>query len=125
MNATTLSPLGSFVVASSAPVILPFFYRVGRIPDTIKNYSYHQYTLINPLYFGLVNLLSSQIFRSTSHTRFILTGLVSGIFVCTFSTLTQAYNFTQREWFLYYIRIILTHVFTFLIIGFLEKNTQN
>lgn len=118
--------LRSFVIGSSLPVFLPFFLRVMNINDLLKNYSFSAYSIIAPLYFGLINMISQIISNKWEWDlgkRLIITGIISPIIVFIFAKLTNSYNFPQQEWFQYFIRIFLAHFLTFNItIHFLEKN---
>ena len=110
-----------FIVGSSSFVVLPFFGTVMNIDKKDKNYSYAMYTIVAPIYLGLMNVLGSILFKG--QYRFILTGLISGIIVALVATLLNSYNFTKDEWNQYYIRIVIRHVITFgIIVNVLENN---
>ena len=47
--------LRHFIIGGSFPVISTFYYGVYHMQPK-KNYSYFNYTLIAPLYFGLFNI---------------------------------------------------------------------
>ena len=49
--------LREFIVGSSYFVFLPFFYIVKN-SKIKRNYSYYQYTLVAPVWFGIWNIIS-------------------------------------------------------------------
>ncbi len=110
--------LRAFVIGSSYAVFISFFIGAGFLAQK-KNYDYHTYTLVAPLYLGLMNMFGlylSEQFGWSMNQRFLLTGLMSGIIIATFATVTKAYNFTQQEWMRYYLVLITQHVLSFAII---------
>jgi len=116
--------LKEFIVGSSAFVFLPFFLSVRNLNPNDKNYSYADYTIVAPLYLGLMNLCGSILFHSSPY-RFILTGLLSGVIVSIIATLLNSYNYTSDQWKQYYIHIIFKHVITFgIIVNLLERNIR-
>lgn len=118
--------LRSFVIGSSLPVVILYFLRVMNIGDDVKNYSYEAYSIIAPLYFGLMNMLSlyaSENFGWDLRKRLIITGLLSPLIVMTVARVFGSYNFVQADWFSYFIRIFINHFLTYnVIIYFLENN---
>ena len=110
--------LRAFVIGSSYAVFISFFIGVGYLAEK-KKYDYYQYTLIAPLYLGLMNVIGlrlSERFGWSVNRRFLFTGLMSGIIVANFATITKAYNFTQEEWLQYYFILITQHVISFAVI---------
>lgn len=105
--------LKDFIVGSSVIVFLPFFLAVSRIPRKDRNYTYIQYTLVAPIFLGLMNVIGGILFPKY---RYVLTGLLSGITVAIIASLLNSYNYTSLQWHEYYIRIILKHVLVFGII---------
>lgn len=116
----------SFVIGSSLPVFLIFFLTIGSIDDTTKNYSYKKYTIITPLYFGLVNIVSTYIsnkYNISLKKRLFYTSLLSGLFVSIYGRLQKSYNFTKQEWIMHNLISFIYHFITwYLIIYFIEKN---
>ena len=105
-----LTPLLAFLIGSSYPVFVSFFLSVQNRPDSLMNYTFKDYSLIAPLYLGLMNVLGLCLFPKN---RFVWTGILSGLTVATVATLMDSYNFTQAQWNQYYLRILLKHFFTF------------
>lgn len=97
--------LKQFIIGSSFPILFLFMI-VRNIPDDMKNYSYEAYTIISPIYFGLMNILALKV-------GYNIIGLISSLLVFTFSYQTKQYNFqTNEEWFSYFLRVLGLHVIT-------------
>ncbi len=118
--------LRSFVIGSTYLTTLLFFLTVRNIPDTVKNYSYEDYTLIAPLYLGLMNTLSlylSKVYNLSLRQRLVLIGLISPLIVISFAYSSSVYNFTMEEWVRYAFRLMLKHFAIYnIVIYFLESN---
>lgn len=118
--------LQQFVIGSSIPVLLYFFLKVPTIPKTIRNYSFLEYSIIAPIFLGLMNVISKQIqdkYSMTNNMRFKVIGLISPLIVFTYALLTKVYNFNDKEWLSYLFRIILTHFLIFnIIVKYIENN---
>lgn len=117
--------LKSFIIGSSFPVILPFFYVVSNIPTHLRNYSYFTYTWVAPLYLGIINVLATLIGQKwglSLRQRYLLVGPLSGLLVGWLATMFETYNYDRQEWVKYYLRIIFNHLLIFnTVIYFLEK----
>jgi len=115
--------LKEFVIGSSYPVSLLFFLVVMNISD--KNYSYESYTLIAPVYLGLMNVLSAYLqnkFDLTLRERFYLIGIISPVIIVLFAYFYKAYPFTTtKQWLTYAIRLIIKH---FLIFNLIVYNLE-
>ncbi len=105
--------LKRFIIGSSFPVFVSFFLKVQTIPDSIKNYTYQQYTIIAPIYLGFMNVLAG--FFNKKY-RYLLIGIISPTGVCLYSYMNKTYNFNNKEWINYFIRIYIKHFITFNII---------
>ena len=119
-----MNSLRSFVIGSSLPVVVYFFLRVAKIPKDVRNYSYEQYTIIAPLYFGLMNMISLYVFSSSKPNieRFATFGLLSGLIVFSVARSLKSYNMSSEEWTRYAFRILMTHILAWMVIYFLESN---
>lgn len=110
--------LTAFVLGSCYPVFVLFFIGAQSISD--RNYNYGLYTLVAPLYLGLMNMLGlylSEIYGWDLTTRFLFIGALSGLIVATFARFTNAYKFpTETDWMKYYAVLITHHILTFSII---------
>ncbi len=112
--------LSSFIIGTSAPVVLPFLYRVSKIPDECKNYSYKTYSMIAPLYFGITSSMAAllRIYGGVALlTSLLIITIISIIIVLLFVIMSNSYNFTtQTQWYKYISRIIIFHSIAYLII---------
>ena len=107
--------LKEFIFGSSFLVLFPFYLTVQNIPNTIKNYKYEDYTIIAPIYLGIMNILSKYLGKN-------IIGILSPTIVFLFSFTTNKYNFTKKQWIKYYFRILIRHYITFnVIIKYLES----
>tara|TARA_B100001123_G_C15216283_1_gene989357 strand:- start:368 stop:799 length:432 start_codon:yes stop_codon:yes gene_type:complete len=139
--------LKQFVVGSCAFVFLPFYYGVYNIiqknPDYYKKksetpapswwiskdnyYSYYQYTLTTPIFFGLGNILSLVIAEQlglSMRNRFVLMTILSTTSTTIHVYRYDTYNFkTIKEYVKYYIGLFIGHFITWNVIIYnLEKH---
>jgi len=109
--------LKSFIIGSSWPVVMLFFLLVSKLKN--KNYSYEAYTMIAPVYLGLMNMLSLCIARKyklSLRMRYVVIGILSPLIIIAIATSQGAYNFTDKEWARYAMRVIIEHFFVFNVI---------
>ena len=118
--------LRSFVIGSSFLVCVLFFFGVQNVAPNIKNYTYEDYTLVAPVYLGLMNAFSLYLAKKFSlslRMRYIVIGIISPLIVISFARLSNSYNFTNDKWKTYYMKLIMKHFMIFNIIVYnLEKN---
>ncbi|HLX54132.1 MAG TPA: hypothetical protein VKR58_09330 [Aquella sp.] len=121
-----MSYLRSFVIGSSFFVFIWFFLVVRNISSSIKNYTYDDYTLVAPIYLGMMNVLSLYIahqFDLSLRMRYVVIGIISPLIVIIFARWMKTYNFTNAEWNKYSLMLIMQHFLIFnLIVYYLEKN---
>ena len=126
-NIGSQSILKSFIIGSSIPVLLPFYYRVGTMDKSKMNYSYATYTIMAPIYLGLMSVISLLIGRYLGwglRSRILLISIISPLVVMMFATIYKSYNFTDEEWMRYYGRIFIKHFLIYnILIYSLEKLT--
>lgn len=118
----------SFIIGSSLPVFAPFFYFTSRIPTTERNYSYYHYSLIAPLYFGLLNVFSIWIknqFNLSLRNTYLIIGPLSGIFVAIIASYLNTYNYKKNQWLIYYATLIFSHFFIFNVIIYFIQSLFN
>jgi hypothetical protein len=111
--------LRSFIIGSSFPVLLSFYVRVQQISDKIKNYTFDSYSILAPMYLGIMNAISlylSNKYNLDLRTRLLYISIVSAITIITFAKLTNSYNYTTKEWLYYAIKIFFNHIVTYNII---------
>tara|TARA_B100001964_G_C14028423_1_gene507126 strand:- start:262 stop:624 length:363 start_codon:yes stop_codon:yes gene_type:complete len=102
--------LKQFFIGSSYLVTLPFFYAAGKIED--KAYSYHEYTLIAPIWLGLWNVISliiAKYFGLTLRERCLMFTLITYSLSLIIVKYMNGYKYTQKEWNKYYIRLFIKH----------------
>ena len=119
-----MSYLKSFVIGSSYITLLPFLTTVIRLENI--NYTYGSYSLIAPLYLGLMNMLSLYLSKKldlTLRKRMLMIGIISPLIVILISYMLKTYNFEGYEWIIYGIRLVIKHLMVYNIIMYLlEKN---
>lgn len=115
-------PIRAFVIGSSFVTILPFEFSVllmGKI-------NYKQYSFLAPLYFGMLNTLSTLASPKDwpLTKRLFLTSLVSFFLVFCFGTLLKIYDFSnEKEQIQYAIGLFVLHLFVWnVLILFLETH---
>ena len=117
--------LREFVIGSSVLVFLPFIYTVAfKTPK--KNYSYENYSLLAPIWFGLWNVISliiAEHFGLTMRMRFLIISILSCLSIITIVNILKSYNYSKEELRNYYIRIFIRYMITWnIVIYYLEKN---
>jgi len=117
--------LKQFVIGSSAFVFLPFLYTVAfNTPK--KNYSYENYSLLAPIWFGLWNVISliiAEHFGLTMKMRFLIISILSCLSIISIVNILKSYNYSNEELINYYIRIFIRYMITWnIVIYYLEKN---
>lgn len=107
----------SFLIGSSWPVFIYFFYVVSQYPSTTKTFSYEYYTFIAPIFLGLLNMFGlflSKQYDFTRTQRFLITAIIGATLVSITITLFKVYNFpTVGRWIHKYITLYLTYIFIF------------
>lgn len=119
--------LRSFVIGSSFPVFVLWFISVSQV--TNKTYSYELYSILNPLYFGLMNMLAyhlGKIYDWSLRKRLFIISIVSAAFVSTLTITNNPYGYkTIKQYVTYVEHILLWHFITYnVIIYWLEKHVS-
>lgn len=119
--------LRSFVIGSSFPVFFLWFLRVRNIKK--KSWTYENYSLINPFYFGMMNMISLYLSKKYKELewdlrkRLIVIGIISPLLVSTLTTIFNFYSFTNvSQYLMYYLKIFIWHFFTY---NFIIYNLEN
>ena len=110
--------LKQFVVGSSAIVFFPFYYAVHNNRPQ-KNYTYYKYTFLAPIWFGVWNIISlyfAKYFKLSTRTRFLLISLITYSIIITYSTYNKVYDFTEKEWYIYYLGMLILYLFVWNVI---------
>ena len=103
--------LRDFIIGSSILIILPFYY--GTYYNVDRTYSYYNYTLLAPLWFGLFNVISliiAEQFNLSKRLRFFTISIISLLsiyFIAHFY-----YDKTQKQWLFYYLQQFITYMIT-------------
>ena len=115
--------LKQFVIGSSYLIVAPFFYGFYKLKR--KTYSYFNYTLVAPLWFGLWNVISliiAEYLNLSLRMRFFLVSIITYLCVMLYNLYNNVYNFTKNEWYKYYILILFAYMFTWnIMIYYIEK----
>lgn len=121
----------SFVLGSSFLVTLPHLFIVGKLYPDLFSFSYPNYSLLVPLYFGTMNVLGLYLGRLLNldlRYRLLLVSLISISLVMCFNLLYSRHyllpykNFSTKDWIMYLIVNGSLHLLIFNIIIFsLEK----
>lgn len=123
--------LRSFTIGSSGPVFLQHLALLSLVPEGSFGFSYKFYSIILPLYYGLMNVLALRLGKSYNlslGTRLFVISIISIVFVVNLN-----YNFSRKhykpykdydrnEWIRYIFRNGARHLVVFnLIVYFFEK----
>ena len=124
--------LKAFIIGSSWPVFISFFYTVSKYPTTMKKFSYDHYTFVAPLFLGFLNafgLFLAKRYNWTRMQRFLITSIIGATWVALIITLFKVYNFsTINRWIWQYFSLYVAYLFIFgIIVNFLDSaiTTQN
>ena len=116
--------LKQFVIGSSYIIFAPFYYAVENSQPK-KTYSYYNYTLVAPVWFGIWNIVSlklAEYLKLTMHQRFLLVSILSSLSIMAIATYLKSYNFTKEEWRKYYLYIFIKYMLVWNVVMYsLEK----
>ena len=113
-----MNNLRHFIIGSSLPVIILHYFLVYF--NKKKNYSFFSYSILAPLYLGLMNIVSHNIFKKINIHKLLLFTFISANFVFNLSYFTNKYNFNTKEWYMYYFRLHILHFYLYNIIYTIE-----
>ena len=108
--------LKEFIIGSSFPVVLLFYYMVYNYQGD-KKYNYYEYTLIAPIWFGLWNIISlliSEKYKLSKQVRFFIVSILSLLSIYIIAQ--NFYTKTTEEWRFYYFQQFITYMFVWNII---------
>ena len=118
--------LKSFIVGSSLPVFFIFFRAVIKYKnENIINYSFDDYSIIAPLYFGLMTTIAMLISNKIGLQKSLfIISLISSLFVMILIKTKKLYKFQEDKfWYRQYFRIFIAHLVVYnIIIYIILKN---
>jgi uncharacterized membrane protein len=119
----------SFVLGSSYLTFVLFSLGVQSIDKKKRKYSYEKYSLIEPIYFGIINIIILYLIKNTDYKEtniYIIIGLLSFLFVFGIAKSLNVYDYTNGEWTHYFVTLLVLHLITICIIirylNFIFKN---
>jgi hypothetical protein len=104
--------LRAFVIASTIIVVFPHYLAVASLDKTKISYTYEDYTIIAPIYYGLMNMISLYLaikFNLSPRQRYLLIGTLSPIIVFSFSYYFKTYTYNRDEWTKYFLGLFIKH----------------
>ena len=114
--------LKAFVIGSSWPIFIPYFYFVAQSKD--KNFKYTDYSMIAPLYFGIMNVLSLFVSKDRFTGLFIISQ-ISALMVIMLITRNKSYDFgSKKRWIQQYMLVYLAHLMSYMMIYTIERGTK-
>lgn len=121
--------LKSFIIGSSYPVFIWYFYPVSRYGD-LMNVNYKLYSMIAPVFLGGLNMFGlylQKMFNLSLMERMLLTALIGSSFIASVITFLNIYNFkTSSEWYHQYLGLLMTYLFVFcLVVYVIELNLKS
>ena len=78
-----------------------------------KKFSYYGYTFKAPLWFGIwciISLIISEYFNLSNRLRFFIVSILSSLLIIISAKYINNYNYTDKEWVYYYIRIFILYM---------------
>jgi hypothetical protein len=109
--------LKHFIVGTALPVLFLHFYLVYH--NEKKTYTYFLYTFLAPLFIGIMNILKHSLFDNKYINNFFFTYLSANL-VFLISYFSKSYEYNEREWMFYYIRLHVLHFYIYNIIYIIE-----
>ena len=104
--------LRAFVIGSSFPVFLPFFYSVSRFEKEKFNFNYEAYTFLAPPSLGFMNVVSLFLANQldiNKKLRFLLTSLIAPTMVLFTVIVLNIYNYTIEDWISHIVQLYLVY----------------
>ena len=104
--------LKQFVIGSSLLIFAPFFYGYDKLKR--PGYSYFNYSLLAPLWFGVWNVISlylANTYKLSMRKRFLLISCITYLTIVSFVTINDVYDFNNKQWIIYYIFMFVSYMF--------------
>lgn len=117
--------LKSFIIGSSFPVVIPFLFTVSQFKPSFFHFDYKIYSLIAPLFLGLMNvfyLAVQQVFGLSLTMRFGLMAMIAPTTVLITVYLLNIYTYTKEQWTSHIIKTYLLYAtLSLIVIPYLES----
>ena len=106
--------LRAFVIGSSFFVFFLFFFFVSRFDPKKFHYPYKNYTLIAPLFLGIMNMVALWMERTwhlTRRMKYFVMSILAPICVLAFVYLENIYKYTRADWISHIISMFIVYSF--------------
>jgi hypothetical protein len=106
--------LRAFVIGSSFFVFFLFFFFVSQFDPKKFHYPYKNYTLIAPLFLGIMNMVALWIERTwhlTRRMKYFIVSILAPLCVLTVVYLANIYTYTRADWISHIISIFIVYSF--------------
>ena len=119
--------LKSFTIGTSGPVFFPHIALLSLKDENFYDYSFKTYSLLGPIYYGLMNMLSvylGKIFHLSLQLRLFFISILSILFIVSlnFFVSRKKYkpykNYTSKEWLSYILLNGSRHLIAFNLVIF-------
>lgn len=111
--------LKSFIIGSSYPVFIWYFYPVSRYGE-LMNVDYKLYTMVAPVFLGLLNVFGLYLqnrFNLSLMERMLIIALIGSSSIAFTITAFKIYNFeTVFEYVHQYTGLLMTYLFVFCLV---------
>jgi hypothetical protein len=106
--------LRAFVIGSSFFVFFLFFFFVSQFDPKKFHYPYKNYTLIAPLFLGIMNMVALWIERTwhlTRRMKYFIVSILAPLCVLTVVYLANIYTYTRADWISHIISMFIVYSF--------------
>ena len=106
-----------FLAGSSSIVVIPFYYGFNKLKS--ENYSFFNYSILAPLWFGIWNVLSlifAEHLNLSIKQRFLFVSLITCFIIVSYNKYNKTYDFTKNQWLKYYMLMFFAYLFTWNIV---------
>jgi hypothetical protein len=106
--------LRAFVIGSSFFVFFLFFFFVSRFDPKKFHYPYKKYTLIAPLFLGIMNMVALWMERTwhlTRRMKYFVMSILAPICVLAFVYIANIYTYTRADWISHIISMFIVYSF--------------
>ena len=120
--------LKSFIIGSSGPVFFQYLALLALKEKNYYDYSFKTYSILCPLFFGIINVISTyfeKVFNLSLQTRLLYTSVISFLILLSFNYFysRKRYkpykNYSTKEWLSYIILNGGRHLISFSVIIYL------